>query len=64
MSLLSIHQGRPKSVALLDIYSKMNMCLVRSVTPQFEDEARLVLGDLGVQIVNGHCFLGVLLETA
>ena len=40
------------------------MCLVRSVTPQFEDEARLVLGDLGVQIVNGHCFLGVLLEIA
>ena len=31
-------------------------CLI--VTPQFEDEARLVFGDLGVQIVNGHHFLG------
>ncbi|KAL5477538.1 hypothetical protein EMCRGX_G024349 [Ephydatia muelleri] len=31
-SLLSIHQGRPKSVALFDIYSRMNMCLVRSVS--------------------------------
>ena len=31
-------------------------CLI--VTPQFEDEARLVFGDLGVQIVNGHRFLG------
>ena len=31
-SLLSIHQGCPKSVALFDIYSRMNMCLVRSVS--------------------------------
>ena len=31
-------------------------CLI--VTPQFEDEARIVFGDLGVQIVNGHRFLG------
>ena len=31
-------------------------CLI--VIPQFEDEARLVFGDLGVQIVNGHRFLG------
>ena len=31
-SLLSIHQGRPKSVALFDIYSRMNMCLVRAVS--------------------------------
>ena len=31
-SLLSIHQGRPKSVALFDIYSGMNMCLVRAVS--------------------------------
>ena len=26
-SLLVIHQGCPKSVALFDIYSRMNMCL-------------------------------------
>ena len=31
-------------------------CLI--VTPQFEDEARIFFGDLGVQIVNGHRFLG------
>ena len=31
-------------------------CLI--VTSQFEDEARLDFGDLGVQIVNGHHFLG------
>ena len=31
-------------------------CLM--VTPQFQNEARLVFGDLGVQIVNGHRFLG------
>ena len=28
------------------------------VTPQFEDEARIVFGDLGVQILNGHRFRG------
>ena len=31
-------------------------CLI--VAPQFEDEARIFFGDLGVQIVNGHRFLG------
>ena len=31
-SLLSIHQGRPQSVVLFEIYSRMNMCLVRSVS--------------------------------
>ena len=31
-SLLSIHQGRSKSVALFDIYSRMNMGLVRSIS--------------------------------
>ena len=31
-------------------------CLI--VTPQFEDKAKLVFGDLGVQIVNEHRFLG------
>ena len=31
-SLLSNHQGCPKSVALFDIYSRMNMCLVRSIS--------------------------------
>ena len=31
-SLLSIHQGRSKSVALFDIYSRMNMVLVRSIS--------------------------------
>ena len=32
-SLLSIHQGRPKSVALFVIYIRMNMqCLVRSIS--------------------------------
>ena len=38
-------------------------CLI--VNPQFEDEARIIFGNLGVQIVNGHiAFLGVLLGTA
>ena len=31
-------------------------CLI--VTTQFEDETRLVFGDLGVQTVNGHRFIG------
>ena len=31
-SLLSIHQGCSKSVALFDIYSRMNMCLVGSIS--------------------------------
>ena len=31
-------------------------CLI--VTPQFEDEARILFGDLGVQLVNGRRFLG------
>ena len=36
--------------------SPKKSCLI--VTPQFEDEARLVFGDLGVQLVNGHHLLG------